>query len=156
VAERNHHVQEFARCLQIALLYEQLRNAALSDDEEQAVKEWAVRVRDFAIELFSLQRATELIQDKYFDRECILLEDAKICRRRFRSCRNGRKRMTASSSCKADLATNSEKLQPLINERASKTSSLVTALARSKSLDDFGEPEAADVILRAYIPAAND
>jgi len=63
------------RWLKIALFYERLRNAALSNDEAQAVNEWAVILRGFVTELLSLQAANELICNKYFEGECILLKD---------------------------------------------------------------------------------
>ena len=65
-----------ARSLQIALLFEQLRNARSRDDEEQAVRKWAANLQGFATELFSVRNASELIRDRYFDGESILLKDA--------------------------------------------------------------------------------
>ena len=78
VNRTNSVILDDSRCrwLQIALLYERLRNAALSDDEEKAVNEWAGSLQLFATELFSLQAASELIRDRHFDGECILLKDA--------------------------------------------------------------------------------
>ena len=50
-----------------------------------------------------------------------------------------------------ELATDSDKLQKTINELASQRAEYIVALAKSKTLDDFGEEEAADAILKPYI-----
>lgn len=78
VSRTNSLILDDSRCrwLQIAFLYEELRNAALSGDDDKVVNEWAVRLQGFAKELFSLQRASVLIRDRYFDGECILFKDA--------------------------------------------------------------------------------
>jgi hypothetical protein len=44
-----------------------------------------------------------------------------------------------------------DKLQKTVNELASQTADFIVALAKSKTLDDFGEEEAADAILQPYI-----
>jgi hypothetical protein len=43
------------------------------------------------------------------------------------------------------------KLQKTVNELASQRADYIVALAKSKTLDDFGEEEAADSILKPYI-----
>src|SRR5205823_12853426 len=63
------------RWLKIALIYELLRNIALSDAESEVIGEWTTYLRIASLDLFGLQAATELIEDKYFDRECVLLKD---------------------------------------------------------------------------------
>jgi hypothetical protein len=145
-----------SRWLEIALLYEQLRNVALSDDEEEAINQWAVHVREFAIEMLSLQETTELIQNKYFDGEFILLQDA--VRNMQQQIQIVRKLLEAYDRViiqagKEELATDFDKLQRSAKEQVSEKVGFITALARSKSLDDFGEPGAADAILRPYIIA---
>ena len=64
------------RWLKIALLHERIRNIDRSDEDESAVNEWAMFLRGFAVDLFSLQTASDLIRDRFFDGECILLKDA--------------------------------------------------------------------------------
>jgi hypothetical protein len=50
-----------------------------------------------------------------------------------------------------ELATDSDKLQKTVSELASKRAGYIIALAKSEMLDDFGEAEAADAILKPYI-----
>lgn len=50
-----------------------------------------------------------------------------------------------------ELATDSDKLLKTVSELASKRAGYIIALAKSKMLDDFGEAEAADAILKPYI-----
>jgi len=50
-----------------------------------------------------------------------------------------------------ELATDSEKLRKAVSELASKRAGWIVALAKSKMLDDFGEEEAADAILKPYV-----
>ena len=50
-----------------------------------------------------------------------------------------------------ELATDSDKLQKTVSELASKRAGYIIALVKSKMLDDFGEAEVADPILKFYI-----
>jgi hypothetical protein len=50
-----------------------------------------------------------------------------------------------------EFATDSDKLQKNINELASQRADFIVALAKSKTLDDFGEEEASDAMLNPYI-----
>jgi hypothetical protein len=143
-----------SRWLQIALLYEQLRNVALSDDEEKTVNEWAVRLRGFATELFSLQGASELIQNKYFEGEGILFKDviedleqqSKLVEAMMRVYDRAE-----SEASKPALATDSDNFRKVVADLASQKAGLIIALAKSKTLDDFGDEKAADAILKSYV-----
>jgi hypothetical protein len=78
VSRMNSVIMDDSRCrwLQMALLYEQLRNAALSGADAKALSKWAVRLRGVVTDVCALQAASELIRDRYFDGECILAKDA--------------------------------------------------------------------------------
>ena len=41
-----------------------------------------------------------------------------------------------------------------MNELASERAAFIVALAKSKTLDNFGEEEGADAVLKPYIPEA--
>jgi hypothetical protein len=115
---------------------------------------WAAHLRDFATELFSIEAASELIRDKYFDGECVLLEDAiadlemqtkavHLMIDAFDS--------VAIEAGQPELVTDSAQFDKVIRERASRRAGYVIALAKSQMLDDFGEDEAADALLRPFI-----
>jgi hypothetical protein len=143
------------RWLQIAFLAEQLRSAALSNDDAKALSKWAVRLRGVVTDVCALQAASELIQDRYFDGECILSKDviedlqqqAKIVQAMMHN-HDG----VASEAGQPEFATDSDKLQKTVNQLASQRADCIVALAKSKTLDDFGEEEAADAIVKPYIP----
>jgi hypothetical protein len=143
-----------SRWLQIALLYEQLRNAALSDDEEKTVNEWVVRLRELATELFSLREASELIRDKYFEEEGILFEDAIEDLEQQTSLVETMMHnydRAAVEAGRPELATDSAHFRKVVAESAFKQAGFIIALAKSKTLDDFGDERAADAILKPYI-----
>jgi len=158
VNRTNSVILDESRCrwLQIALYYERIRSAKLSNDEEEAVKEWAASLQEFATELFSLQSASELIRDKYFDGERILLKDAiedleqqgKIVRYMMNSYDK-----VATEAGQPEHRTNSENLWLAVNERASSRAGYIIALAKYKMLNDFGEDEAANAVLEPYTRA---
>ena len=139
--------------LQIALLYEQLRNAALVDDEEKTVKEWAVRLRELATELFSLQGASELIQEKYFEGEGIMFKDAiedlaqqtTIVETMMRNYDR-----VAIEAGRPELATDSD-FRKVVADSAFKQAEFIIALAKSKTLEDFSDERGADAMLKPYI-----
>ena len=157
VNRTNCVILDDSRCrwLQIALLCERLHNLGLSDleDEEEAVNEWAGVLRQFLTEVLSLQAATELIRDKYFGGECFLLkdvlEDLEQQTKMVRSMMTSYDRV-ATSAGKPELSTDSGKLRETVNQQASQRAGFIVALAKSKMLDDFGENEAADVVMRPY------
>jgi hypothetical protein len=141
--------------LQISLLYEQLRNTALSDDEEKAVNEWTLRLRAFASELFSLQRASQVIRDKYFDGESILFKDAiedLEQHKKFVETMMHNYDRAAIEACKPELATDSDSFWNIVADLAFKKADFIIALAKSKMLNDFGETHAADAILMHIFP----
>jgi hypothetical protein len=91
------------RWLKIAFLHERIQNIGCSDDDEDVgedvVNEWVAFVRGIAIDLFSLEAASDRIRDRFFDGECILLKDTseELTRQKeidathdgcLRSCRN--------------------------------------------------------------------
>ncbi len=51
---------------------------------------------------------------------------------------------------RSERATDSSKINKAVEEQASKKAAYIVALAKSKMLDDFGEPEAADAIIKPY------
>ena len=141
------------RWLRIALLYERLRNAALSNDESDWAPTWTVSLRSLAIDVFSLQTACELIREEYFDGVCILLKDAREDLEQ--QARTVQQLINSSDGLVIDVeqpkrAIDGEALRTTIAERASARAGYIVALAKSKMLDDFGEPEAADAVLRPY------
>jgi len=140
--------------LQIALLYEQLRNAALIDDEEKTVNEWAVRLRELATELFSLRRASELIQNKYFEGEGILFEDAieDLAQQTtiVETMMHNYDRVAIEAG-RPELATDSENFRKVVADSAFKQAGFIIALAKSKTLDDFGDERGADAVLKPHI-----
>lgn len=143
-----------ARNLQIALLFEQLRNAALSDDEESAVTKWSANLQGFATELFAVPRASELIRDRYFAGQGILLKDAsedlEHQTKAIQVMIDSYDRV-ASEAGRPELMIGSDKLHQAVSEQGSHRAGYIVALARSKMLDDFGEDEAADALLRPYL-----
>ena len=101
-----------------------------------------------------LKRAVELIQEKYFDCECILFKDAAEDLQRQREIIT--KMMdaydrVAIEAGQPELATDSYGFQKAVNEQAWERVGYITALAKSKMLDDFGEEEAASALLRPYV-----
>jgi hypothetical protein len=149
--------QSQVRWLKMALLYENLRNAVLSrheaSKEAEVLSEWATRVRQIVAELLSLQAASDLIQEKQFDGECILMKDViEELKQQTTIAQNmlASYDKVASVACKPELATNSQNLREAVNEQASKTAGFIIALAKSKMLEDFGEHEAADGVVRPY------
>ena len=156
VSRTNSVIMDDSRCrwLQIALLHEQLRNAALSGHDAKALNKWAVRLRGVVTDVCALQAASELIRDRYFDGECILLKDAiedlqqqaKIVQ----TMMHNHDRVVIEAG-QPEFATDSDKLQKTVNELASQRADFIVALAKSKTLDDFGEEETADAILKPYI-----
>jgi hypothetical protein len=156
VNRTNSVILDESRCgwLQIALLYERIRSAKVSDDEEKAVNEWAASLRNFAIERLSLQVASEMIRDRYFDGECILLkdtvEDLEQQIEMVRHMMDSYDRVVVETD-HPGLATDYDNLRIAVSERASKRAGYVIALAKFKMLDDFGEHEAANAVLKPYI-----
>jgi hypothetical protein len=156
VSRTNSVILDDSRCrwLQIALLYEQLRNAALSNDNAKALNKWTGRLRELVTDVCAIQAASELIRDRFFDGECILFSDAiedleqqaKIVQTLMRS----HDRVVIEAG-QPEFATDSDKLQKTVNQLASQRADYIVALAKSKTLDDFDEEEAADAILKPYI-----
>jgi hypothetical protein len=156
VSRTNSVILDDNRCrwLQIALLHEQLRSTALSNDDAKDLNEWAAHLRGFVTDVCALQEASDLIRDRFFGGECILFQDAiadleqqtKIVQRMI----HGYDRVVIEAG-QPELATDSEKLRKAVSELASKRAGWIVALAKSKMLDDFGEEEAADAILKPYV-----
>ena len=141
------------RWLKIALFFERLRNAALSSNEAQAVNEWAVILRGFVTDLLSLQAANELICNKYFEGEVILLKDVlEELEQQIRIVKNMMEvyDRIAIAAGQPERATSSESVGKIVSEQTSARADYIVALAKSKMLDDFDEPEAADAILKPY------
>ena len=140
--------------MQIALLHEQLRSAALSGDDAEALNKWAVRLRGVVTDVCAIQAASELIRDRYFDGECILakdaIEDLEQQAKMLHTMMHNYDREVIKAG-QPEFATDSDKLQKTINELASQRADFIVALAKSKTLDDFGEEEAADAMLNPYI-----
>jgi len=139
--------------LKIAFLLERIRNIDLSDDDESAVNEWAMFLRGFAIDLFSLQTASDLIRDRFFDGECILLKDAIEDLERQTKLVQGMMDAydhVAIDAGQPELAIDPHEFRKTISARASEKADYVVALAKSKMLEDFGEHEAADATIKPY------
>ncbi len=156
VSRTNSVILDDSRCrwLQIALLHEQLRSAALSDDDAKDLSKWAARLRGFVTDVCALQAASELIRDRYFDGECILskdaIEDLEQQAKIVQTMMHNHDRVVIEAG-QPEFATDSDKLQKTVNELASQRADYIVALAKSKTLDDFGEEEAADAMLKPYI-----
>ncbi len=156
VSRTNSVILDDGRCrwLQIALLHEQLRNAALSGHDAKALHRWAVRVREVVTDVCALQAASELIRDRYFDGECILakdvIEDVEQQAKIVQTMMHNHDHVVIEAG-QPEFATDSDKLQKTVNELASQRADCIVSLAKSKTLDDFGEEEAADAILKPYI-----
>jgi len=141
------------RGLKIALFFERLRNAALSDDEAQAVNEWSVILRGVVTDLLSLQAASELIRNKYFEGECILLKDVlEEFEQQIKIVQNMMEvyDRVASGAGQPERATDSESVGQIVSEQASARADYIVAVAKSKMLNDFDEPEAADAVIKPY------
>jgi hypothetical protein len=156
VNQTNWTVLHDNRCcwLQILLLREELKSAELSDDQETTLGEWICSVRAFAIDLFSLHAASTLIQQKYFNGECILLKDViEDLRQQTKLVKN----MMAAydgvvvGAGEPELATESNRLNKDVDERASARAGYIVAQAKSKMLDHFGQPDAANEAVKPYI-----
>ena len=102
----------------------------------------------------SIRSASELIRDRYFDGESILLRDAtEDLERQAKAMQlmmDGYDRVAIEAG-QAELALDSDKFQKAIQERASYLAGYIVALAKSKMLDDFGQDQAADALLRPYV-----
>jgi len=156
VNRTNSVILEDGRCrwLQIALLYERLRSAKVSEDEGKAVEEWSRGVREFATELFSIQTASELIQERYFDGECILLKDTLEGLEQqigiVQQMVDAYDREAAETE-RPELVTNFSEFHNAVSQRASERADYIIALSKFKMLNDFGEDQAANTVLRPYI-----
>jgi hypothetical protein len=140
------------RWLQLALLFEQYRNADLWDSER--TNDWGVRIREFATELFSIQAASELIRDRYFDGAFILARDATEDLEQQIMIMNHFRPIFDRALVEAgnpELVTDSDNFRNIVNEEASKNAGYIVALARSRTLSDFGEGEAGNAVLKPYV-----
>ena len=116
-------------------------------------------LRGFAIDLFSLQTASDLIRDRFFDGECILLNDAieelerqtKLVQTMLDAYDH-----VATDAGQPELAIDPHEFRKTISARASEKADYVVALAKSKMLEDFGEHEAADATIKPYFLQSSD
>lgn len=156
VSRTNSVILDDSRCrwLQITLLHEQLRNAALSGHNAKALNKWAVRLRGVVTDVCALQAASELIRDRYFDGECILskdaIEDLEQQAKIVQTMMHNHDHVVIEAG-QPEFATDSDKLQKTINELASQSADCIVAMAKSTTLDDFGEGADADAILKPYV-----
>lgn len=156
VSRTNSVILDDSRCrwLQIALLHEQLRTAALSGHDAKALSKWAVRLRGIVTEVCALQTASRLIQDKHFDGECILskdaIEDLEQQAKIVQTMMHNHDQVVIEAG-QPEFATDSVKLQETVNALASQRADFIVAVAKSQTLDDFGEEEASDAIVKPYI-----
>ena len=139
--------------LKIALVYQTLRIAALSVDESNWMPAWAAAFRALALDIFSLQEACDLIREKYFDGERILLEDAK---EEIEKLANATRQLMvafdgAVSKFDHQLAVNCEMFRGVVSARTSTRAEYIAAIAKSKMLEGSGDQEAADAVLRPYL-----
>lgn len=113
-----------------------------------------VALQDFATGLFAIRGASHQIRSKYFDGESILLKDAdedleqQIKAVQLMIDRHDRVVIEAGEP---ERVIASSEFREAIGERASYKAGYVAALAKSKMLDDFGEGEAVDALIRPYI-----
>ena len=141
------------RWLKIAFLHERIQNIGCSDDDEEVVNEWVAFVRDIAIDLFSLEAASDLIRDRFFDGECILLKDTSeelTRQKKLMQHMMDAYDHVATDAGRSDLASDPKKFQETVSAVASKKADYIVALAKSKMLEDFGEHEAADATIKPY------
>ena len=110
-------------------------------------------LRGFVTDLLSLQAANELICNKYFEGEVILLKDVlEELEQQIRIVKNMMEvyDSIAIAAGQPERATSSESVGKIVSEQTSARADYIVALAKSKMLDDFDEPEAADAILKPY------
>ena len=104
-------------------------------------------------ELLSLQAANELICNKYFEGEVILLKDVlEEFEQQIKIVQNMMEvyDRVAIGAGQPERATDSESVGQIVSEQASARADYIVALAKSKMLDDFDEPEAADAVIKPY------
>ena len=83
----------------------------------------------------ALQAASELIRERYFDGECILLKDAlEDLEQQAQIVQNMMQKHdhVAIETGQPEFATDSDKLQKTINELASQRADYIVALAKSR------------------------
>jgi hypothetical protein len=142
------------RRLHLMLLHERLRVCSLSEDEPKALFKWAAHVRRFAVEIFAVRAATQLIQDKFFDGERVLLSD--VMNELHFEIKLTESLITAydrvmCSAGRPGFAIESGKFRKGIQKQASEKAECIVAIAKSSMLDDFGETDAAERILRSHM-----
>jgi hypothetical protein len=143
------------RWLRIALLHERIRWIALADDEEDTILfEWADSLREFATEFLAIEIANELIAKRYFGGESILLKDSlddlEEQTNLVRNMLNTHDRVFTEAGM-PERTIESDEFRAQVSRRASERADFIVALAKSKMLEDYGEHEAADAALRAYV-----
>ncbi|HEY7095729.1 MAG TPA: hypothetical protein VH437_03335 [Terriglobales bacterium] len=141
------------RWLKIALLHERLRVLCLSDAGLDLMLDWVRSMRTVAIDFLAVEASAKLIQQQYFERESVLLRDAiadiqeqtKRLMHMVETCDK-----IALEHGAIELARDHAAFSAAIELMATEKAELIVALARSKMLDDFGEPEAADALIKPY------
>jgi hypothetical protein len=85
----------------------------------------------------ALEAASELIRDRYFDGECILLKDAiedlEQQAKVVQTLMHNHDHVVIEAG-QPEFATDSDKLQRTVNELASRRADYIVALAKSKTL----------------------
>ena len=125
----------------------------LCDDQSNWMPAWTAALRSLALDVLSLQAACELIREKYFDGERVLLEDAKEEMEKL--AKTVRHLMAifdeAVSKLDRQLAVNCDMFRRVVSARTSTRAEYIGAIARGKMLEGFGDQEAADAVLRPYL-----
>ena len=144
------------RCLEILLCRTELRNAVLS--RKKNLKEWIETTSKFASEACSAEAAVELIKQEHFSGEEILFKDIREDLQRqnsaFRTFVDVYKRLMEQRHRK--LAPSVAEFQEIVSKQAMQKAAQLVAQAKFKTLDDFGETEAADALIKPYIFADSD
>ena len=123
-----------ALSLRVALVYQTLRVASLCDDQSNWMPAWTTALRSLALDVLSLQAACELIREKYFDGERVLLEDAKEEMEKL--AKTVRHLMAifdeAVSKLDRQLAVNCDMFRRVVSARTSTRAEYIGAIAKSK------------------------
>jgi hypothetical protein len=114
-------------------------------------------LRTTAIEIQAMQAATQAIQAQYFGGQEILLKDVAhdLAEQAGETQRmiEIHDRIAAEDSI-PELSMNGSEFQRAVDKLASEKRDFIVALAKSQMLEDFGELDAADAVIKSHFLAA--
>lgn len=142
-----------SEALRIESIFLRVLVAGLQDDED-ASDDLAADLREAATELFSLQRAVERIEARYFAGECILSKDVKESldlQTMFLRCFLAGLDSELEETGHPELVIDSDDFRNVVEGKASQNVPYICALAKSTMLQDFGRGDEANAVLRPHI-----